>query len=349
MNIFIIQQRNWAFKFGIPLAKHLKKKFPKSKFATLVYKPEVWDFIKKDNFNYEFMWLGYKNDDRVNDQHIKNKISKISISEIEKDLKIESIWKDLVYCDRNIVYTPGVKWRYKYTKQLSNEKIVDLVKFNYYFVKEEIFKNFKPDIVFAPNFGSLFHNVLFHFLKQRNINCWMPTASKISKRLILTNEIDYSLREVVQDFNSNNFDTENIVKAKKYVDDFREKYIPPDQYKYEAPKSTNVEYIYKQKPLLVFDNLFKLFLIEFLKLPIKLFRQYKKNKNKKNLKKYNIFDNTKVIDTFKNFFTKYKYFYDAKHFKYFNINNLENEFFYFPLHVEPEISTNLWAPFLQTN
>ena len=28
------------------------------------------------------------------------------ISEIEKDLKIESIWKDLVYCDRNIVYTP---------------------------------------------------------------------------------------------------------------------------------------------------------------------------------------------------------------------------------------------------
>ena len=104
----------------------------------------------------------------------------------------------------------------------------------------------------------------------------MPTASKISKRLILTNEIDYSLREVVQDFNSNNFDTENIVKAKKYVDDFREKYIPPDQYKYEAPKSTNVEYIYKQKPLLVFDNLFKLFLIGSLKLPIKLLGNIKK-------------------------------------------------------------------------
>ena len=67
--------------------------------------------------------------------------------------------------------------------------------------------------------------------------------------------------------------------------------------------------------------------------------------NVDNPKLYNVIDNTKVIDTFKNFFTKYKYFYDAKHFKYFNINNLESEFFYFPLHVEPEISTNLWAPF----
>ena len=123
--------------------------------------------IEADNFFFEYLQKNKKS----LDVNIQNKIILIktfvgdqlqgNLSEtttgtkslIESDLGIESIWKDLLYCDKSMVYTPGKKWRYSYLKQLSDDKMIDLVKFNYYFIKEEIYKKFKPDIVFTPNFG----------------------------------------------------------------------------------------------------------------------------------------------------------------------------------------------------
>ena len=241
MNIFIIQQRGWALKYGIPLSKFLKKKYPHFKFSAFIYKPNVWSYIKQDNFHYEYKWLGYKNDDKILDKSIKPILDKIDIKSIESDLGIESIWKDLLYCDKSMVYTPGKKWRYSYLKQLSDDKMIDLVKFNYYFIKEEIYKKFKPDIVFTPNFGSLFHNVLFHFLKTKGINCWMPTASKISKRLILTNEIDYSLTPIVNKFKNSEYSDDSYNKAINYIKDFRLNYNPPDQFKHKLPKNLSIK------------------------------------------------------------------------------------------------------------
>ena len=111
MNVLIIQQRRWALKYGIPLAKFLKNKYPFIKFAAFVYKPNVWKYINEDNFDYKFKWLGYKNDDQILNKDIKEQIKKLNIKFIEEDLGIESIWKDLLYCDRSMVYTPGKKWR----------------------------------------------------------------------------------------------------------------------------------------------------------------------------------------------------------------------------------------------
>ena len=78
-----------------------------------------------------------------------------------------------------------------YRKQVSDENALNIVKLNYLLVKNEIFRDKKPNIIFLPNFGSLFHNVLYHYAKVNNVECWIPTASKISNRIILTNSIDY--------------------------------------------------------------------------------------------------------------------------------------------------------------
>ena len=40
------------------------------------------------------------------DIHVKNELEKISIRQIEKDLKIDSVWKNLIHVDRSIIYTP---------------------------------------------------------------------------------------------------------------------------------------------------------------------------------------------------------------------------------------------------
>ena len=40
---------------------------------------------------------------------IKEEINKISVEYIEKELNIDSIWKNIIYVDRNLVFTPGKK------------------------------------------------------------------------------------------------------------------------------------------------------------------------------------------------------------------------------------------------
>ena len=193
-NIFIIQQRNWAISYGMPLADHLNKQFPRARFAAFCYKPSIYRAVLKSKIKYDFVWNGYSHDDAILDPFIKNKINKINISDIEEDLGIESVWLNLINVDRSLIYTFGKKWRFfSYEQQLNDDDILDIVRYNYYFVKEIIFKKFKPNIIILPLVGSLFHNVLYWFAKKSGVKCWMPTTVKISGRIILTDRIDYKI------------------------------------------------------------------------------------------------------------------------------------------------------------
>ena len=115
----------------------------------------------KSKIKYKFVWNGYTHDDAILDPKIQQKISKIKISDIEDDLGVDSVWLNLINVDRSLMYTFGKKWRFSYEQQLKDDVLLDLVKYNYYFVKEIIFKNFNPNIIILPLFGSLFHNVLY--------------------------------------------------------------------------------------------------------------------------------------------------------------------------------------------
>ena len=154
---------------------------------------------------------------------MKNELEKISIRQIEKDLKIDSVWKNLIHVDRSIIYTPGKKYRYSYRKQVSDENALNIVKLNYLLVKNEIFGDKKPNIIFLPNFGSLFHNVLYHYAKVNNVECWIPTASKISNRIILTNSIDYCLDNVFKNFENYIPSSDAIKFSENYLEKFKKK------------------------------------------------------------------------------------------------------------------------------
>ena len=114
------------------------------------------------------LWLGYKFDDKIYDKNIKDQLNTISITQIEKELEIDSIWKDIIHVDRNLIYTPGKKYRYSLEQQVDDDTCIQIAKLNYTFVKNEIFNDFKPDIIILPNFGSIFHNILYHFAKIKN-------------------------------------------------------------------------------------------------------------------------------------------------------------------------------------
>jgi len=331
MKIFTIMQRLWTNYYGLPLVESIKKEYPNCTIDTLAYKISTYNLIKdrKDLFNK--VWLGYKYDDNIYDKNIKKELEKISIKEIENTLQIESVWKNLIHVDRSIVYTPGKKFKYSFTKQVSDQDALSIVKLNYLLVKDEIFGTSKPDVIILPNFGSLFHNVLYHYAKVKKVDCWVPLASKISNRILLSKDIDYSIDHLFNDFENFKPKPNSIEFSKKYLESFKKELINP------------VHLNYKNDPFLVNADIYKKFIKRLIKLPYRVLATYIRNLNKLHPKVYRTRDNIRTDYVFLNFFAEYYNLFSIKLIKYDNLKDIE-KYAYFPLSVQPEISTNLWAP-----
>ena len=331
MKIFAIMQRDWAKYYGLPLVNSIKKEYPNCIIDTLAYKIDTYNLIKKRKDLFNKIWLGYKYDDKIFDINVKNELEKISIKQIEKDLKIDSVWKNLIHVDRSIIYTPGKKYRYSYRKQVSDENALNIVKLNYLLVKNEIFRDKKPNIIFLPNFGSLFHNVLYHYAKVNNVECWIPTASKISNRIILTNSIDYCLDNIFKNFENYIPSSDAIKFSENYLEKFKKEVIRP------------VHLDYKNDPFFSSINFYKTFIKRLIRLPVKVLKNFIKNSDKLHSTVYRTVDNIRTDYVFFNFFSEYFNLFSVKFIKYDNLKNIK-KFAYFPLSVQPELSTNLWAP-----
>lgn len=331
MKIFAIMQRNWAKFYGLPLVEKIKKEYPNCKIDTLVYKINTYNFIKERKDLFDRVWLGYKYDDNIYNKKFNKEFENISIKEIEKNLQIESVWKNLIHVDRSIIYTPGKKFRYSFRKQVSDEDALNIVKLNYLLVKNEIFGKNPPDIIILPNFGSLFHNVLYHYAKVKKIDCWMPLASKISNRVTLSKDLDYCLNHIFKDFDSYKPRAESIEFAKKYLENFKKEIINP------------VHLDFKNDPFFDPLNIYKKFFKRLVKLPLKIIKTFIKNTNKLNPIVYRTTDNIRTDHVFLNFFSEYFNLISMKFFKYDDLKNIK-KYAYFPLSVQPEMSTNLWAP-----
>jgi hypothetical protein len=329
MNIFIFQQRSWATKVGIPLAKLLKKNIPDAKFATYIYKPNVWRYIEQDDFKYEQKWLGFKDDDAILADDFDEKYGHISMEEIEFELDIDSVWTQLIHVERSLVYTPGKTYRYSMIKQLSDKQMLDVVRYQYS-VAKEIFKSFSPDIIITPGYGSLFHNVLYHYAKKRNISMIALIASKISGFYTITDDNMYRFDNIKKRVEQKNYSPESLEFSKYYIQNFRKNYVPPEHFKGRVFEGK--QYVPKEV------------LKEIIKLPRTLYRALRHNADPLHPKAYYTLEYFPIRWQFKNLFSRHYYTYKAQTREYHQPKQGEN-FFYFPLHVHPEMSTNLWAPF----
>ena len=324
-------QRDWAKYFGLPLMESIKKEYPNCSIDTLAYKINTYNLIKERKDLFNKIWLGYKYDDKINDKEYQQSLKDITIKNIENSLQIDSVWKDLIHKDRNLVYTPGIKWKYSLKKQVSDDDALKIVKLNYLLVKNEIFGDIKPDIIILPNIGSIFHNVLYNYAKVNQVDCWSTYSARLSNRLLLNNSWDVSFKDVFKDFEKFKPNSYSIDFSKKYLENFRNEVIRP------------AHSDFKNDPHFSPYNQFKRQLIKLIKLPKKVVMTYFRNLNKLNPNVYRTLDNIKARQVFLNFFAECYCLLSLKLMKFDNINKI-GKFAYFPLHVQPEISTNLLAP-----
>ena len=91
----------------------------------------------------------------------------------------------------------------------------------------------------------------------------MPIASKISNRVLLTNDKEYTLSNIFHKYENFTPQKVSLDFAKKYISEFNNNYIKP---------------IHLEKINLRTDNFVKNFIKDFLKLPIRILKIFLKIK-----------------------------------------------------------------------
>ena len=179
MNILIIQQRDWASKFGIPLSKFLKERG--HNLSAITVKKSAYNEVVNEKIN-KYVW---SHDEIVNNPKLFLNNDEISLEEISDFLQINSVWS-LIQSQRNLVKSYKEKYYYSFKQSVSDEHIKLYIKacFKLY---NEIFDKFKPDIIISPALNSFLHSSLNLFSLKKNIPMLGVTDSKVDNISIFTN------------------------------------------------------------------------------------------------------------------------------------------------------------------
>lgn len=223
--ILIFQQRSWGKIIGRYLAGKLTEEG--CRLAALTFKKSTHDLIlEQPGVQYD---LVVNHDEVMSRPRAYLGDSNYSLAEICDELGIDSIWP-LVSTLRNFVKSYGDKYYYGFKQNVSDEGITDYVKALYKCVKY-IFDEFKPDIILAANFVSLPHIMCNLYAKRHGAKMFAITDTKVQGVYIFSYDYRDSegpFYERVDALNNKTAASENLMRARHYIEEFRHQFKQPD-------------------------------------------------------------------------------------------------------------------------
>ena len=225
--ILIFQQRGWAKAIGNPLAKKLQD--CGCELAALTLKRSTHEFITKKQKEVSYKYVVSVDDIYEDPEKILNG-ENITLEQICKDLNIDSVWP-MLNGDRLLTKSYRKKFYYSYRQNVSDEFIINFIKALYKVIRD-IFTEFKPDAVFVAFFGFEGHILLNLFANKYNIPTIGVSDSKIKGTYIFVDRYQNdagSFYDRIDELNNGSI-SENRERAKKYINEFREKFKKPDEF-----------------------------------------------------------------------------------------------------------------------
>lgn len=223
--ILIFQQRDWGRRIGHFLAKKLQAEG--ARLAALTLKKESHRFLMNQK---EIAYDMVINIDEVMQDPAKFLSGDdISFAQICDDLGADTLWP-LIYSLRNHVKSYGEKYYYAFQQNVSDEEIVLYTKAIYRCLKR-VFVEFKPDIILSPNLGDLSHLMCNVMADKYGAVVLVPSESKVRGIYVFTHNYRESRSrfcERIDALNSGKADSENRQQARKYIQEFRTKFIKPE-------------------------------------------------------------------------------------------------------------------------
>ena len=227
MNILILQASNWCKRIGIPMVDFLKGELKYAKFGTVIMNRVAYRHMRNQPFEYDYKLVRMRIDDEIVSPAFEEEYGQIDIERIENDLGIDTVWKSLIQTQRSLVYSPGKKQSYAWTKQVDDQTMLNIVKVNYVFVKR-IFEEFDPEIIITPNYVSLFSNVMYYYAKRRGVRMLRLSSSKISGHYILSDDNKHRLGAVQKRYKNGRSSEKAKAFGRDYIKNFREDYVAPE-------------------------------------------------------------------------------------------------------------------------
>jgi len=199
----------------------------------------------------------------------------------------------------------------------------------------DIFNRFTPEIIISPNFATTHHMMFYLYGKKRGVKMMTLVDSKIAGNYIFSYDFNYSTGlffEHLEKLNQGIINSDNIVKAKDYIRQFRENFKKQDTFGYYYENSNKRNW--------------KQYIRHRIEPYLGIIRWFVKPEQKKN--KLSSIGPTidyrppKIILRDHYCRERYKKFMDKFH--YYSLDKID-KYAYFPLQVQPEEAIDIYAPY----
>jgi hypothetical protein len=325
MKACLLLQRKFAF-IGHKLAISLKEKYGINEFCGLVCVRSSYEFLKdQKDITYTSLLL----DEDMHNKHKTETLDLDYLKNLEKEYGIPNLWP-YIALDRVLMFDE-LKREYPYnTPPYSHEKMMRIFQVTANAVIGFLEKE-KPDFVFITTINTVSAMLLYQIAKKKNIRVFLGIQSRINNGYLLTNDYkNFSwVEERFDDLSKNIIESPKLKEAQEHLKKFREK---PTKYFATSNDGVKTNSLNELKWFLSKD------LWRSLSWAVKL--TYRFIANKKWLDYAEEEPITFITDRVKRKIRTligYERFYDPV--------DLTEDFAFFPLHYEPEMTTLLYAPF----
>jgi len=325
MKACLLLQRRFAY-VGHKLAKILKEKYGIEEFCGYVYLRSSFEFLKNQkDINYTSLLL----DEDIHNCYRQELLDLEYLKNLEKEYGLPNLWP-YIAPDRVVMFNMLAR-EYPYNKpKYNHEEMMRILQ-----VKAKAIIKFldeeRPDFLFASVIGGIGSILLFHIAKSKGIKIILCAETRINDDLTLSEGYkNFSwAEELFDNLTKNNTESKKIREANDYLKKFREYSIT---YFYAFPNKNRGS---RQNQLKWFlpNNFFRS-LIWFVK------------------STFNYFFKKKFLDYCEE--SPWGFFIDRLKRKtrlligfqrLYEPTRPTEDYAFFPLHYEPEISLLMFAPF----
>ena len=327
MKICFFLQRRFAF-VGHSIIKSLHKKNPKIEFCAYVQIRDGFDFLKKQtDVNYTSLIL----DEDVFKRYKTEKLDLDFLKNLEQEYGVPNAWA-FIELDRIIRYGQHVREYPHDTSKYTHKEMLLLLQIT----AKEIIKFLdkeKPDAIVFTVVGALSSRLLYAIAKKRGIPVHIIVLSRVNAQHTLTKDfktLTY-IEDLFKKIQKEKIDLpEQKQKAKEFLKNFRKN---PEPYHFlDSPKTRAINRVQQLKFLYPINFLKSL---RWILLSTFKFLFSKEKNDYSTIKPWHW-----LVDKIKQkirILIGYDDLYDDI--------DLNKNFIFFPLQLEPEISTLLYAPF----
>jgi hypothetical protein len=327
MKICFFLQRRFAY-IGYALASHLNQKYGVQEFCAYVQVRQGYDFIKKQTSPHFTQVLL---DEDIHNRYKNEKVDWEYLKKLERDYGLPNLWH-YIEPDR-IVRSSQLIRAYPYdTPPYSHEEMARIVQVKAKAITK-FFEEEKPDVIIFSVVGSIDSLLLCEIAKRKNIKTLHLKYARVDiKQTISENYEDYSyVNDLFDKLQAGEKSLpEYRAEAIAYLKKFRQK---PEPYcSLDLPKNRPIDRRRQFNFLKPTKLLWSIYWWP------KNIVNYLLNPHRDDFSNVNPF-----LEIWDNFKKKIRMLYGYENF--YDQANCKENFAFFPLHKEPEISTLLFATF----